>query len=360
MLDENDLRNLQNLDSTYLREEFLKELNVLKNKIHRDCRQKHLNGVGMNMPMFLVFLEKFVNAFNEGKLPSISSAYAALIENEIYEHTESAKETFRMGLAGAFGKSGPMQASELYFKINRLRDGAFEILNNCFMIGERNEEVFERYKLELIEFMDKEEQRLFEKNKELSRNANQGILYTQMHSFLESLDDVFDNETNESEDMIKQVVPKLENEFLKGYLDQKVGVNEEQPFSEQIKVFSFQLLMRFKQNARRLETRKKNIQFREDQQEKNLFERKKLELELAEKTFNRNKQDYEDLQEQIQRINEGGRNEQEIINYREEIQSLRRKIKDKEGEFENNKKAIMNLEMELQELRKKKKKRGCF
>lgn len=333
---------------------------MLKNKIHRDCRQKHLNGVGMNMPMFLVFLEKFVNAFNEGKLPSISSAYAALIENEIYEHTESAKETFRMGLAGAFGKSGPMPVADLYFKINRLRDGAFEILNNCFMIGERNEEVFEKYKLELIEFMDKEEERLFEKNKELSRNANQGILYTQMHSFLESLDDVFEDDARESEDVIKEVIPKLEEDFLRGYLEKKVGVHEEQPFSEQIKVFNFQLLMKFKHHTGRLETRKKNIQLREDQQEKNMHERKKLELELAEKTYKRNKQDYEDLEEQIQRIREGGRNEQEIIGFKEEIQALKRKIKDKEGEFENNKRAIMNLEVELQASRKKKKKRGCF
>ena len=42
----------------------------------------------MNMPMFIVFLEKFVNSFNSGNLPSITSAYAALVENEIFEHTK--------------------------------------------------------------------------------------------------------------------------------------------------------------------------------------------------------------------------------------------------------------------------------
>lgn len=351
---------MQKLDNTYMREEFLRELNVLKNKIHRDCKQKHLNGVGMNMPMFLVFLEKFVNAFNEGKLPSISSAYAALIENEIFEHAESAKETFRAGLAGTFGKAGPMETTDLYFKINRLRDSAFEILNNCFMVGERNEEVFEKYKLELIEFMDREEARLFEKNEELSRNANQGILYNQMNHFLESVDEVYEDETKESEDLIKTVTPKLNDEFLQAYLDKKVGICEEGPLAEQIKVFSFQVLMGFKQNVRKLETRRKNMRFREDQQEKNLFERKKMELELIEKTYKRNQQEMEDIQEQIHRVGEGGKNEQEIIRFKEEILALKRKIKEKEGDFTNNKQMLNNLNLEIENKRKKKKKKGCF
>ena len=183
--DEKDLRNLQNLDDTYLRPDFLDQLNVLKNKIHRQCRQKMINGIGMNMPMFIVFLEKFVNAFNSGKMPSIASAYAALIENEIYEHAESAKETFRSGLESSFGHAGPMERTELYFKVNRLRDASFEVLNNCFGVGERNEDLFNKYKVELIEFMDREEARLFDKNRELSLNHNQNILYTQMNQYLE-------------------------------------------------------------------------------------------------------------------------------------------------------------------------------
>ena len=165
--DEKDLRNLQNLDDSYLRPEFLEQLNILKNKIHRQCRQKMINGIGMNMPMFIVFLEKFVNAFNSGKMPSITSAYAALIENEIYEHAESAKETFRSGLESSFGHAGPMERAELYFKVNRLRDASFEVLNNCFAVGERNEDLFNKYKQDLIEFMDREEARLFDKNRDI-------------------------------------------------------------------------------------------------------------------------------------------------------------------------------------------------
>ena len=316
----------------------------------------------MNMSMFLVFLEKFVNAFNDGKLPSITSAYAALIENEIYEYAESAKDLFRNGLAATFGKAGPMETSDLYFQINRLRDSAFEMLNNCSMVGERNEEVFEKYKLELIEFMDREEARLFEKNEELSRNANHNILYNQMNSFLETVEEVYEDEAKETETIVSDITGNLNADFLQAYLDKKVGISEDVPLAEQIKVFSFQVLMGFKQHVRKLETRKKHMKFREDEKEKNLFERKKMELELAEKNYKRNQQELDDLQEQIQRVSEGGSNEQDIMKYKEEIMGIKRKIKDKEADYENNKKILNQLgqEIKVKLEKKKKKKKGCF
>ena len=311
------------------------------------------------MPMFMVFLEKFVNSFNSGKLPSISSAYAALIENEIYEHAESAKETFRLGLAGTFGHAGPMELADLYFQINRLRDNAFEILNNCYMVGERNEELFEKYKIDLIEYMDKEEARLFEKNEELSKNNNQNILYNEMGMFLENMNEVYEDETKESDELVENVSQKLDEEVLQSYLDKKVGIIEEVPMIDQLKVFSFQILMGFKQNIRKIENRKKNMKFREDQLEENNFMRKKMELDLVEKTFKRNNQDLDDLESQVQRIREGGKNEQEIIELREEVLKGKKKLKEMDTEYENNKKVIKELNLNI-EAKRKKKRKGCF
>lgn len=357
--DESDLRNLQNLDNTYLRPEFVNSLNALKNKIHRDCKQKHINGVGINMPMFMVFLEKFVNSFNDGKLPSISSAYAALIENEIFEHADSAKESFRVGLATSFGHAGPMERADLYFKVNELRDRAFEILNDCYMVGERNEEVFERYKLDLIEYMDIQEQRLYEKNAELSRSNNQNILYEQMNSFLESVDEIYEDDTKQSEDLIDSVSDQLDADFLNGYLQNKVGIQEEEILMDQIKVFSFQVLMGFKQNVRKIEIRKKNLKQRENQLEENQFMAKKMELDLIEKNFKRIKEEADDLDKDIKRIQEGGKNEQELVDLTQKVQANKKKMKQMDKDHESNKRVMQELQLNL-EAKRKKSKRGCF
>ena len=257
-------------------------------------------------------------------------------------------------------KAPPLPPSDAPLELWAQR--AFEMLNNCSMVGERNEEVFEKYKLELIEFMDREEARLFEKNEELSRNANHNILYNQMNSFLETVEEVYEDEAKETETIVSDITGNLNADFLQAYLDKKVGISEDVPLAEQIKVFSFQVLMGFKQHVRKLETRKKHMKFREDEKEKNLFERKKMELELAEKNYKRNQQELDDLQEQIQRVSEGGSNEQDIMKYKEEIMGIKRKIKDKEADYENNKKILNQLgqEIKVKLEKKKKKKKGCF
>lgn len=356
--DEKDLRNLQNLDDTYLRPDFLDQLNVLKNKIHRQCRQKMINGIGMNMPMFIVFLEKFVNAFNSGKMPSIASAYAALIENEIYEHAESAKETFRSGLESSFGHAGPMERTELYFKVNRLRDASFEVLNNCFGVGERNEDLFNKYKVELIEFMDREEARLFDKNRELSLNHNQNILYTQMNQYLESVDDIYDEDVAESEILIDEVSNKLDTDFLASYLEKRVGVDEVIPLAEQIKVFTFQAFMGFKQNSRKIETRKRNMKVREGEKDKGTFMQKNMELTMVQKILERNQEELESLQQRHARADKGN-NAADLDELQYELDAKKGKFKKLDKDFEDNKHSIRKIQMDI-EAKRKKKRRGCF
>lgn len=317
-----------------------------------------INGIGMNMPMFIVFLEKFVNAFNSGKMPSITSAYAALIENEIYEHAESAKETFRSGLESSFGHAGPMERAELYFKVNRLRDASFEVLNNCFAVGERNEDLFNKYKQELIEFMDKEEARLFDKNRELSLNHNQNILYTQMNQYLEGVDDVYDEDFQDSRVLIDEVSNKLDSDFLASYLENRVGVDEVIPLAEQIKVFMFQAFMGFKQNARKIETRKRNMKVREGEKDKGTFMQKTMELQMVEKQLERDRDELESLGERQKRVAKGG-DQGMIDDLEEELETKKRKFKNLDREFEDNKQSIRKLQMDI-EAKRKKKRRGCF
>ena len=72
---ENDLQNLMNLSESKIRPEFIKQSNMLKNKIYMKIKPKTFNGKILSGEMLINLLESVVNAINEGAIPVIENSW---------------------------------------------------------------------------------------------------------------------------------------------------------------------------------------------------------------------------------------------------------------------------------------------
>ena len=72
--DERTLQNLQNVDESFLRPEFLKQSGLLRKNIYRKVKAKSLNGRPLTGKMLAGIALSYVNAINKGAVPTIEGA----------------------------------------------------------------------------------------------------------------------------------------------------------------------------------------------------------------------------------------------------------------------------------------------
>ena len=92
---ENDLQNLMNLPESKIRPEFIKQSNMLKNKIYMKIKPKTFNGKILSGEMLINLLESVVNAINEGAIPVIENSWNYIANNECQKLIKENTENFR-------------------------------------------------------------------------------------------------------------------------------------------------------------------------------------------------------------------------------------------------------------------------
>ena len=94
---ENDLQNLMTLPEDKIRPEFIKQSNMLRNKIYMKIKPKNFNGKILSGQMLVDLVESVVNAINEGAIPVIENSWNYIASNEclksIRENTEYFKKS---------------------------------------------------------------------------------------------------------------------------------------------------------------------------------------------------------------------------------------------------------------------------
>ena len=80
--EESNLQKLDSLDNTELRPEFLQGIEQLKNKIFSEVSPKLLNGSKVSGGALIDLCTSYVDAINEGKVPSIESAWDYICQFE--------------------------------------------------------------------------------------------------------------------------------------------------------------------------------------------------------------------------------------------------------------------------------------
>lgn len=93
---EDQLQNLSNLDDSYIRPEFLRQSEILRNKVFKKVKPKLFNGVIMSGKMIVDLLQNLVDSINDGAIPIIENTWKYILENENAKLAENAIRKYRI------------------------------------------------------------------------------------------------------------------------------------------------------------------------------------------------------------------------------------------------------------------------
>ena len=79
---ERDLQKLQTLSDERIRPEFLRQSEMLRNKIYMKIKPKNFNGKILSGQMLINLLESIIEAINEGAIPVIENSWKYITNNE--------------------------------------------------------------------------------------------------------------------------------------------------------------------------------------------------------------------------------------------------------------------------------------
>lgn len=69
------LQQLSKLAETDLRPEFNQQIDLLRSKILKKVKTKMISGKAVNGSMLIELAESYINALNEGRVPTIQTAW---------------------------------------------------------------------------------------------------------------------------------------------------------------------------------------------------------------------------------------------------------------------------------------------
>jgi len=77
-----DLQNLQSLDDTLIRKEFLDQAETLRNKVFKKVKPKIFNNKTLSGSMLIELLDNIIDAINKGAVPVIENSWKYMLHNE--------------------------------------------------------------------------------------------------------------------------------------------------------------------------------------------------------------------------------------------------------------------------------------
>jgi len=173
------LQKLDRLQDGQIRPEFLTQLKRLKEKILTKITPKQLKGVNLTPKMYFAMVEKYVEAINNGAVPTINTAWEHLVETECREALEAAwnlyEEALKKFLFDPEVATESKAMDELYHILKNIRDKTLEKYNMLTASFDRHPKVGE-YKDKLKEYLDQREDMVFQKNEEMAQGYNEELI----------------------------------------------------------------------------------------------------------------------------------------------------------------------------------------
>jgi hypothetical protein len=347
---ETDLRNIQFLSDTEIRPGFLKQLHSIRDKIYRECNQKIINGVSLNMVMFLSFLSEFVTSFNQNKIPAIQSAWENLLENECLENYDQAVNLYESEIFSFQKENKTSQLLDLHKYLNQLRDYTMNFYSKCSYIKERNPNVYKKYNQQLTDFIDRREKKIIEQFNQKADDANCEIIV--------GLYDQFCNDENSFKENNPIIISKKAREkILNQYHQNNVGGENSRSFLKNTESNSFRLFNSYLSNLNNVVLKKKKSIVRKNEIGRENYENDIQNLKIKEEKLHTLKQEIEFNEERLQNINLTEIDEKEFNKLKERNENLKNTDKRFEGELQTNSQKLQLLRREIEDLEKKKK--GC-
>lgn len=116
--------------------------------------------------MYCKMIEEYVTALNEGTVPVIQNAWECVLENECEAAIAQAVSTYTEQLNSKFSDSTvAFNKEDLDHALNNAKDSALSNLGGINHIKDRDPEIYEKYYDQLLQFIEKKEKQICEKNK---------------------------------------------------------------------------------------------------------------------------------------------------------------------------------------------------
>ena len=94
VIDEELLQNLEKIDESQFRPDFLDQVVKLRNRVTHNVKPKTLNGEILSPEMYLTLAQNYVDAINGGAVPNIENAWHYICQNENKKSLQNAITMF--------------------------------------------------------------------------------------------------------------------------------------------------------------------------------------------------------------------------------------------------------------------------
>ena len=347
---EADLRNIQHLNDIDIRPGFLKQLHSIRDKIYRECNQKIINGIGLNMVMFLSFVSQFVDSFNHGKMPAIQSAWENLLENECLENYEQAVNLYESELYSYQKENKTAPNLDLHKYLNQLRDYTLNFYSKGSYIKERNPHVYDKYFHQLKEFVHRRQKKVINQFNENADNIN-GDRVVDMYDGFGKGEDF---KKNEPIVVAKDVRIKV----LDNYMNNNCGGENSKTFLKHVESNSFKLFNTYLGNLDHLKKKKQKSFIRKNEIERENYDHDMLTVKMKDEKLHTLKQENEFIEEKLANYKGEKFDERDFEDLKERNENLRNTNRSLDAKLSNNAQKLGRLRRECDDLEKKNKK-GC-
>lgn len=93
---EKDLQNLQSLDNSFIRREFLEQAETLRHKVFKKVKPKIFNGKVLSGSMLIELLDNIIDSINKGAVPVIENSWKYMLHNESLKNFNNCLDKFKL------------------------------------------------------------------------------------------------------------------------------------------------------------------------------------------------------------------------------------------------------------------------
>lgn len=128
VLDEAELQNLSKLPFKTLRKEFRTQMEALCDKVYSGAKPKQMNGAFVNGSALVGLAQAYTEAMNTGAVPTIQTAWQAVVTSQSHEALEAAVKLFEERVAEVFKHNKPVSSETLQEEFDGIERAAVSLL----------------------------------------------------------------------------------------------------------------------------------------------------------------------------------------------------------------------------------------
>lgn len=241
--EERDLKRMDKMDENELRPEFVRELNVIRDKIFRQCGPKKLKGVNLNTRMYVKMIQDYVDAINRGSVPVIESAWISVLKSELQSALSEAQDEYKETIQSKIDPKKNYDHDEVLKMLNESRDVALTVFGKVSHIQIHSGDIYDGYLMQLKKKIDSFEDRFIGENI-IKANSHDAQLFTKLSNPITSKLNQRHYNKESSQELLHDI-----NKMMQNFSKQAIGVKKTKTLCEKMKIFMPNVIQAYCQNV---------------------------------------------------------------------------------------------------------------